>query len=73
MTTRLMMALREANDMKIVDSQQRKLEVSERDWILASDIVQSSIISQTEHEVVVNNIDDVAPELSVWGVPWKWI
>jgi len=60
--------------VKLIDAQGNELEVCNRHWPLAEDLfVKWGLIPNQNNEIQVKNIDDIAPELSAWGIPWKRI
>ena len=61
------------DNMIIIDNTDRQLEVSERNWILVEGIHLKGILDQDDKTTMVSNLDEITPELSAWGVPWKWI
>ena len=59
--------------MKIVDSQKRAVEISNRHWPLAADLFAKWGHNIDSDVFKVRDVEDITPELSAWGVPWKWI
>ena len=62
--------------MRIIDSSKNELEISEANWILAADLFAKWGYVPEEGTVNVKDVEDIYPELSAWGIPWKrtkWI
>ena len=57
--------------MKVVDLQSRELEIDNRHWVLAEPLFVKWGCKMDDETVHVNSVDEVAPELSAWGIPWK--
>ena len=47
-------------------------EVEIRDWTIAEDLFIKWGYDVKQERIAVKNLDDVTPELSAWGIPWKW-
>lgn len=47
-------------------------EVEIRDWPLAVDLFIKWGYDVNQESIAVRNLDEITPELSVWGIPWKW-
>lgn len=58
-------------NMHILD-RTREVEIKPMHWPLASDLFVKWGYDVTGDVIEVANIDDITPELSTWGVPWKW-
>lgn len=57
--------------MIIVDAKRNEVEITPRNWTLAADLFLKwghKIDGDVIHVVDVN---DIVPELSAWGIPWK--
>lgn len=52
---------------------QGEKEVEIRNWALAEDLFIKWGYDVNQDRIAVKNLDDITPELSVWGIPWKWI
>lgn len=58
--------------MIILDSKNRELEIDNRHWPLAEDLFNKwGMAPNSNNEINVADIDDIAPELSAWGIPWR--
>jgi hypothetical protein len=66
------MAPLEVNDMIISDGT-RELEIKPQNWSLAENLFIKWGYNVDDYMIEVDDIDSVTPELSVWGVPWKWL
>lgn len=47
-------------------------EVTIKDWILAENLFVKWGYDVDQDRIEVRNLDDITPELSAWGIPWKW-
>lgn len=47
-------------------------EVIVRDWALAEDLFIKWGYDVKQERIEVKKLEDITPELSVWGIPWKW-
>ena len=47
-------------------------EVFVKDWILAEDLFIKWGYNTKQDCIEVRNLDDITPELSVWGIPWSY-
>ncbi len=58
--------------MKIVDNKNNELEIQNLHWPLAENLLLKwNMIPNADNIINVIDIDDIAPELSAWGIPWK--
>lgn len=54
------------------DSLNRKLEIRNNHWPLAEDLfLKWNLFPNDKNEISVKDINDITPELSAWGIPWK--
>ena len=62
--------------MIIIDSDNKEVEISERNWQLAEPIMQkwknTLVFDEKINKMRASNLEDITPELSAWGIPWKW-
>lgn len=59
--------------IKIIDSKQREVVIQNHHWPLAEDLFLKWGMSPSFDNIIkVVDIDDISPELSAWGIPWKW-
>lgn len=73
--------MREMLKVILVDNKDRKVEVQENVWPLAEDLflgwgyeqVAINIAKTKNANLKVRDIEDITPELSAWGIPWKRI
>lgn len=56
----------------LVKDNNKKIEITEFNWPLAEDLFIKWGHSVESNQIEVKDIDDVTPELSAWGIPWKW-
>lgn len=48
-------------------------EVDVKDWVLAEDLfVKWGYNVKNKDKIEVRKLDDLLPELTVWGIVWKW-
>ena len=47
-------------------------EITLSHWELAEPLFVKWGYIPKDREVKVRNLDDILPELSAWGIPWKW-
>ncbi len=57
--------------MIIADAQEKEIEIKNLHWPLAADLFMKWGHDITTDKVHVLDIDDIIPELSAWGIPWK--
>lgn len=58
--------------MKVVDAKNNELEIQNSHWPLAEDLFLKWNMTPNSNNVIqVADINDVYPELSAWGIPWK--
>jgi len=58
--------------VRIVDSQENELEILNIHWPLAESLFSKWGATPSQDNVIqVRNVDDISPELSAWGIPWK--
>lgn len=58
----------------ILKQSNREAEVSDRDWHIVSDLLikMGHETPKVAPEVMeVKSLDNLLPELSAWGIPWK--
>ena len=60
-------------NMHIVDKT-REVEIKSEHWSLAESLfVKWGYHIDIDNEIIeVPDLDKVTPEISAWGVPWKW-
>ena len=58
--------------MILIDEQNREIEITERNWVLAEGLNFRGIKGRDNDVMIVNDVNDITPELSAWGIPWKW-
>lgn len=47
-------------------------QVNDREWHIVSDLlVKWNINPPNKEKIKVGNLDDILPELSAWGIPWR--
>ena len=59
--------------MILIDEQNREVEISDKNWVLAEGLQLKGIKDRDESVMIVKDINDITSELSAWGIPWKWI
>ncbi len=60
--------------MIVLDASNRQIEIRNNHWSLAEDLfLKWNLLPNNKNEIKVKNIDDITPELSAWGIPWKTI
>ncbi len=57
--------------MKIIDSRQKEITISNMHWSLAADLFLKWGHTIDTDVIHVKDVDDITPELSAWGIPWK--
>ncbi len=59
--------------MILSDSRKNEVEIRECHWPLAEDLFLKwgHKIESNATIVYVIDVDDITPELSAWGIPWK--
>lgn len=57
--------------MKIIDSRKKEIEINNVYWPLAVDLFLKWGHNVETQDIHVINVDDITPELSTWGIPWK--
>lgn len=57
--------------MLLID-EDREATLSDSQWVLAEPLFVKWGYAPEGATVKVRNLDDVLPELSAWGIPWKW-
>lgn len=58
--------------MLIIDSKKEQLEISNIHWPLAEDLfIKWGHQPTQDNRIYVADVNDIAPELSAWGIPWK--
>ena len=57
--------------MIIKDAQNKVVEISQFHWPLAVDLFMKWGHTTIGNEIDVVDVDDITPELSAWGIPWK--
>lgn len=57
--------------MRIIDAKQQELEIRNQHWPLVEDLFIKWGHQIHDNKILVIDVDDIAPELSAWGIPWK--
>ena len=57
--------------MKIIDSRKKEIEIHNTYWPLAVDLFLKWGHNIESDTICVIDVDDITPELSAWGIPWK--
>lgn len=60
--------------MIVVDTKEQELEIRNQHWPLAEDLfLKWNMLPDNNNVITVLDINDIAPELSAWGIPWRRI
>jgi hypothetical protein len=60
--------------MIIIDSNGKELEIKNSHWPLAEDLFYKwDMVPNINNEIFIKSVHDIAPELSAWGIPWRYI
>lgn len=57
----------------IISDEHYSVEIHPRHWPLAADLFIKWGHKIQSDKIDVIDVNDITPELSVWGVPWKYI
>lgn len=58
--------------MRIIDSQKNEIEISNTHWPLAEPLFSKWNMTPSQDNIIkVVDVNDISPELSAWGIPWK--
>lgn len=59
--------------MIVIDADNKKIEIRNNHWPLAEELfVKWNMLPDSDNVIRVKNVDDISPELSAWGIPWRW-
>jgi hypothetical protein len=60
--------------MRIIDANKNEIEIANSHWPLADDLFYRwDMFPNVNNEIKVNSVYDIAPELSAWGIPWRYL
>lgn len=58
--------------MKIIDANKKELEIQNHHWPIAEDLfLKWGMKPSLDNTIQIKDINDITPELSAWGIPWK--
>lgn len=58
--------------VKIIDSNKREVEIRNEHWPLAENLFENwGMYPSPDNVIKVCDVNDITPELSAWGIPWK--
>lgn len=58
--------------MKIIDSRKNEIEIANSQWPVAEPLFYKwGAIPNQKNEIFVVDVNEISPELSAWGIPWK--
>lgn len=55
----------------IISDGTKSVEIKNSQWPIAEGLFLKWGYTAIENSVSVKNIDDITPELSSWGIPWR--
>ena len=66
------MPVKQERKIKIIDSNNNEIEISNHHWPLAESLFLKWNAAPSQDNVIkVKSVSDISPELSAWGIPWK--